>query len=93
MSTITTAQIRALRERLNLTRDEFAFVLAVTTQTIVNWESGTPPNRQMRAILGLIRSAPLKAAKRAVTRQLDKPMSERANEGRLEQLIADVTKR
>jgi DNA-binding XRE family transcriptional regulator len=94
---ITADQIRSLRSRCSaagLTRDEFAFALGVSTQTVVNWETDeNVPNRQMRAILGVLRGANVRALRAAIKRQMDTPMSERASENRLAQLIADVAKR
>lgn len=51
------SDIKQIRETLNLTQEELALKLGVSSRTVQNWESGgTIPKTKIRAIEDLIRS-------------------------------------
>lgn len=56
---VTGAQIREIRERLNVSRSAFAHQLRVSKRTLENWEQGrAKPNDQAKVLLLLVARHP-----------------------------------
>ena len=57
--TITAAELKSIRERLNLSRPVFARYLRTKTRTLENWEQGRAvPNAQAALLIRLVEKYP-----------------------------------
>ena len=57
--TITSAELKSIRERLNLSRPVFASYLRTKTRTLENWEQGrAAPNAQAALLIRLVEKYP-----------------------------------
>jgi putative transcriptional regulator len=69
-----TVDVRGLRERLNLTREEFAATYGLEVETVRNWEMGRrEPDRTARSYLQAIANDPehVEAAYAAISAFMD----------------------